>query len=368
VVMKLLSKTLRVSVCVSLVAGCSGSGSGTTPIGTGGSSSTGLDAGSALSDFCPRLVQAMCKHIELCKCGVARVQSCENALLTGCSATNSYWASIDAAIARGNLNYRPELVDEVLAPLLSAQSTCSDIFIDLDWDSTQAYNYSGVFTGTLPADAPCSLPVSFKGGIQDCAPGLQCRAVADGDYRCAKLVPAGGVCQVGSRLSVCFESRAPDVDNEFASSFDRLSCIPDTAGVTTGTCKTQLAEGQPCQTDDACQSGRCATPIAGYGYCAAKLANGQTCMSPSDCVSGACTGDTSLCSVSLADGAACGYSDASCASKSCYTPDNQTSGTSPGVCGPKLDKAVGASCAQGYECASQVCREDKCWERICRRY
>jgi hypothetical protein len=347
--------------------GASMAGSGSSGQGGIGGSGGQPSPGALTHDFCSRLGEAVCRHLEACACGADRAESCRAYWSTSCIEPGGYWSEIDAALTRGSLIYHPEVVDSVLAPLARADS-CQDTFIDLGWHAAEAYNYAGVFRGVLDAGSPCTLPVSFKGGIQDCAPGLHCRAVADQDYRCAVLVPEGGACQVSSPSSVCFESRLPDVDNEFASSFDVLACVPDTPGGTAGTCRGDLADGQACQHDEACSSGRCAAADAANWVCSPKLTIGLGCDVASDCSSGACSSATGLCSAPLADGESCGYDDASCLSGSCHTPDNQTNGSSPGVCGPKFARPIGATCAQGYECASGVCRQNLCWERICRRY
>ena len=101
------------------------------------------------------------------------------------------------------------------------------------------------------------------------------------------------------------------------------------------------------------------------GICSPKQPAGGACVSAGDCQTGACA--KAVCGPPLADGTECGYDNESCASGLCRTPDDQSSGTSPGTCGPKLSKAVGASCAQSFECATRTCRSNMCVERICKR-
>jgi len=217
----------------------------------------------------------------------------------------------------------------------------------------------------------CAVVGDYKGRVHDCQPGSMCLAQSDGNGRCVKLAKLGEPCTLDRSEAICFESRLADKDNEFASSFNRLECVPNTAGSNLGSCKRDLADGQPCHSREVCASGRCA-PIGteGANTCLAKAADGRACMVAADCASGACnlSVDTGICSAPLADGISCGYDDASCASGKCYTPDNQTSGSHAGACGPKLERAVGATCAQGYECVTDTCRNDHCIESICRRY
>jgi hypothetical protein len=43
-------------------------------------------------------------------------------------------------------------------------------------------------------------------------------------------------------------------------------------------------------------------------------------------------------------------------------------GQSVGACGAPIDRVTGEACVEDYECASDVCRDGTCVERICRRF
>ena len=337
--------------------GCSTTNSGTGTAPGGGAS----DAGSSL---CVRLTTAFCDHSARCGCDPAVVQRCRDSVAT-CAGQGSTAFGGSDLVASGDLIYHPEALDALLVHLADPSASCDALFIDLGLDSASVFSLGGVLTGTHNVGSPCTSLVGQKGGVSDCKSGALCQKTAGGQNRCVALVGLGGACDVGTDPErMCFDRRPPDSDNEFESSFDALVCVPTATGATTGTCRTNLDDGLPCHMDETCKSGRCISTGVNQGVCSPKLADGDTCSFPTDCQSGACG---SVCGPPMADGVACFYDDKSCASGSCHAPDNQTTSKTPGVCGPKLAKALGAPCAQGYECATGVCRSSVCVERICRR-
>jgi hypothetical protein len=351
--------------------GTAGAGGSGNVSGAGGASASGGQGGATAAtvlEFCSRLGRAFCDHVERCGCGADATQACRDLFSEHCA--DEYWAGVAAAVAAGDLAYHPEAVQSALAPLADSAAPCHDLFIDLGWDSVAVQTFDGVFSGTHELGSACTLVSGRKGGIHDCREGLLCRQLGDQDARCVALVGLGEGCDADSAQSLCFERRPPDRDNEYASSFDSLICVPDASGAAAGVCSRDLENGQPCHADENCASGRCFSLDGEASTCAPMASNGQACHNGSDCLSGSCTYDTDpgVCSTPLADGEPCGYDDESCASGSCHSPDDQTSGASPGVCGPRLERAVGEGCTQGYECASRVCRLDLCWEPICRRF
>jgi hypothetical protein len=327
--------------------------------------------GLVTGNLCPRLLQAFCDYETRCGCNAAELASCRDFAATNCLEPTSSWADFDRAVAAGDLVYYPGLLDAALVPLASPAAPCYAHYTDLGWDSVTAYDYGGVLTGAHALGDTCTLPAGFKGGVQDCQDGSICWSVNGGQARCVLRVGLGEACELGDNPArVCLDRRPPDSDDEFASAFESLMCTPTAAGATTGTCSNNLADGQPCRQNETCQSGLCVYTAPGTASCQPKLGNGQACLDGGECLSGACRlgdGGGGLCSDTLlADGEACGYDDASCASGSCHTPDDQTSGQSPGVCGPKITRATGEACAQGYECVTGVCRSNQCLAHICR--
>jgi hypothetical protein len=198
------------------------------------------------------------------------------------------------------------------------------------------------FPARRPLGSDCTMPSGPKGGIHDCQPGLFCWPNTSITGLCVKLAGAGEACTIDRSGAICFERHSVDVDNEFASSFESLECIADTPGSNAGTCQRALANGQPCHVYDVCASRRCVTTGVGTAICSAKASDGGACFSSSDCASGACN-------VSVSN-------------------DDQSSGSSPGTCGPKVELALGAACSQSYECMDAVCRMNHCVQRTCRRY
>lgn len=347
-----------------------------TPPDSGVPDSAGTPtAGTVSGEFCPRFFEALCKHMESCGCDAAAAARCRAFATQTCSdptaPKHAIWAGYDQAVSDGALLYHPERIAAALAPLADPGATCQNIFTDLGFDIGAASTFAGVLTGTRPLGQPCQLPVSFKGGAHDCQDGLICRGLSAQTTRCVALVGEGEACDTSADPGrVCFLRRAPDSDNEFATAFDLLRCVPDAAGSATGLCAQNLVNGLPCTLGESCQSGRCAADaVAGTSRCAPRLVDGQACTRRTDCVSGGCPSvDGAECAGPLANGQPCGYDDQDCQSGSCQAPDNQTSRQSPGLCGPKLDRAIGQACAQGYECASGLCRSDRCWAPICNAF
>jgi hypothetical protein len=334
-----------------------------------GGSNTVFDGG--LGEFCRRFYEAIADHVALCGCTDASVQMWRTFGATSCGDPSGLVPRLEPAIRDGQLVYHPERVDALLAPLAGTAS-CYATWTDLGLDSATVLTMGGVFTGTGDVGNPCRILAGQKGGVHDCKEGLLCAANSAGAPRCATLVGMGEECDVGATPDrMCFERRPPDSDDEFESAFDLLVCIPSVDGGTTGTCRKNLDDGLLCHQGATCKSGHCVATGVGTGVCTAKAADGESCSNGAMCSSGACgrPGDASasVCTAPLADGAWCGYDDASCASGRCYAIDNQTTSKSPGVCGPKLDKPVGSSCSQGYECATGVCRANRCTEHICRK-
>jgi hypothetical protein len=348
-------------VALGFVLGCSG-----------GNDGPGDDAGSKVGEtgnpetFCTDFIGALCTHFEQCGCLPEQVSECRE-LLTRCDSSD-YVFDPRALLASGDVTFHAEALRPLIARLRDPKTPCRAMFSDLGFDSVSVYTFAGVWLGTRAPGESCPVPLGQKGGVNTCKPGAFCVAASrtDDAGRCVVLAARGEACDLGpAPRRMCFDKRPPDNDDEFESAFDFLVCIPNAPGATEGTCRAELADGSPCESGESCKSGRCAEPedSLASGSCAAKLAVGGACDWSGDCVSGAC-GD-GRCSGLIANGSNCDFDSRSCMSQSCHAPDNQTDGTSPGVCGPKLDKPLGASCTQGYECASDVCRGDKCLNPIC---
>jgi hypothetical protein len=363
-------------------AGRASGGTGTGGAPEAGSSGAGLsEAGAAgepgagsVADFCVRFTDEYCAHVAGCDCGAGAEEACRTYFAASCSDVDGLFLQATTAVAAGDLEYHPDRLDDAFAGLAKADATCNGFFIDAGYDAEMAYNFDGLFSGSKTLGEDCGLPVAHKGGLSDCADGLLCRRKRSGDGNwCVALVGEGGACDLSAEpTNLCFVAQRPDSDNEFASSFDTLSCVADGAGLLTGTCQRDLPVGTPCTDNIACESGRCSIVSDTEARCAATLPDGEPCSAARDCESGACQDtDTEMptCSGLLADGEYCGFSSVSCQSGQCQFL-GAGSGTTGGVCGPDLNRASGEACANNFECDESVplCLAGACRAQVCQSF
>ncbi len=324
---------------------------------------------SPMLQFCERLQNALCEHEKDCGCTVDDSRSCEEQAVASCASNHvERQAAIDGAIANGTIVYRPEAIDALLARLAEQPMSCDSIAADFKLDSLSASAWNGVFTGTVEAGAVCAIRPGHKAVPQDCKEGLLCTAWSDGTSRCVTLVGPGEACDTGADASRrCFQRRAPDRDGEFETAYDLYVCIPTAAGAATGTCQTQLDNGQPCDAGVACRSGFCTGSTPGAAVCSAKLPNGEACGTGAACLSGACkrNADGGVCIEPLANGEPCENDDQRCASGSCHASPAEEAGVGGGVCGLKEERPAGSPCSNSNECAAKLCKASTCQERIC---
>jgi hypothetical protein len=344
---------LRLLIACLLVSACHGSN---------GASDAGAGDDTSMDDSCAEFMAAVVAHYEACGCQSELIETLR-AQLDQCVLMKQQ-AIHAQLVGSGEVKFHPEVFAKLAARLRDPKASCSTYFGDMGLDSVSVYGMDGVYEGTREVGQSCTVALGTKGGINTCKAGALCWPDENDQGRCLALVGKGKACDLGAAgRNLCHDRRPPDNDNEFETAFDALTCVPDSPGASTGTCRDQLEAGSVCGLDEACKSGRCAEGTGDESMCMAKLADGAKCLNRSDCQSGACSG---VCSAPLADGMKCGYDDLNCQSGSCHTIDDASSGTSPGSCGPKLAKKLGAACTQGYECESQTCRDDVCRPRLCR--
>ncbi|HEV8247059.1 MAG TPA: hypothetical protein VGP93_14880 [Polyangiaceae bacterium] len=363
----LCASSAPVSVCLGSCTGRTDCAEGEDCVGGAcvpGSETMPDSSAQAVLDFCQRWMERQCKYVEDCGCGSAAGQKCREQLASACDASG-FVGSLAGSVSSGDLVFDPAAADDFLARYDAPDPLCArEMFRDLELDSLEVHSYAGAFLGTHELGSACTLPVGYKGGVSDCREGL-CAGSDSGAGKCIELAALGEGCSasgdenlVSSTTRLCFDLRPADSDGEYESAFDSLSCV-------SGVCARNLDSGAPCDDDEACQSGRCASVGVQMGECTPKLPDGEVCSSGGDCQSGACDyGATpSLCGPPLADGSDCSYDDAACASGSC----NQTN-QSGGTCGAPPMGAIGEPCAGDYECITKTCRLEKCWADICGDY
>jgi hypothetical protein len=405
--MRALLRWLGVAVCSGAAVGCDGSSeiatsrscetdscsrgqdAGTKPArdassaGNDARTPRGTDSGAPPADalaFCQRWVDAFAHYLETCRCDGATVQHFRDKTATFCDA-NGFFGGLTNPVAAGDLVYHPEAAAALFARLEAPNPECvEEPFRALKLDSSELYSFAGTFTGTHALGAPCTLPVGYKGGVNDCREGVCARNSGGTGGVCISLVGEGEECDasgdenlVATTKRLCFDHRPADSDGEYESAFDSLGCVPSTPGAATKVCTKNLADGQPCGSSSACRSGRCVVTGAPHdGVCTAKLADGAPCSSHQECASGACeNGAPRVCGALLPDGEPCDYSDAACASGSCNDP---TGG--PGFCGPAPSRNVGQTCTSSIDCISSgsgnsrdgVCNAGQCIADICAGY
>jgi hypothetical protein len=316
--------------------------------------------GDDASGFCQLWVDSFATYMESCGCGAdaaARYRA------TSLCETDDPFGGVAAAVARGDLRYDAAAAESLFERLDAADPLCvEEPYRDLQLDSSELYSLAGVFTGTHALGEPCTMPVSYKGGVSDCAEGV-CAPDGAGNGVCIALVGPGEECDASgdenlasSSPKLCHESRPPDSDGEYESAFDFVSCVVLEAGAP-AVCVTELEDGAPCSSDEICTSGRCAT-ATDDATCQPKVVAGEACNTSGDCLTGACRYDVtpSVCGELLPDGTLCNYDDAACESGTCLTSM---------LCGPPPSAPVGANCATDDDCQTGTCRGGSCFADIC---
>lgn len=323
-----------------------------------------------VGEFCQRFVQSYCAYTERCGCGTAAADQCRTTLASTCQPGGALHG-VGQAVAAGDLKYDAAAGDALLARLEEPAAPCvEETFRNLRLTSQELHSWAGTFIGTKALGAACTSPVSYKGGINDCAEGVCAATDTGGGGICIALVHLGAACDASGDQNLkattgrlCFEARPADSDGEYESAFDSLSCVP--GGAAGNVCAGGLAVGQPCHGALACSSGRCQSTGVQMGICAELLADGQPCSSGADCVSGSCPSDPMgmpVCAPPSADGQPCSLGS-QCLSGGCYDD-----GGGSKICAVPLARAIGELCASDTDCTTQVCRMGSCWADICGDY
>ncbi len=313
--------------------------------------------------FCQLWIDSFATYMDGCGCGgdaSTRYREQNGSLC----AVDGYFGGLAAAVERGDLRYDAAAAAALFERLDAADPTCvEEPYRDLRLDSLEVYSLAGAFTGTHALGEACSSPVTYKGGINDCSEGV-CASDGASAGVCIALVGVGEECDasgdenlLASTPRLCHDTRSSDSDGEYEGSFDSVSCLE-------GRCTDELEEGQACEYDEICSSGRCYGTAPEINICQPKAAPGEACGSSSDCQTGGCRFDLtpSVCGDLLADGLPCLYDDESCASGHC---GGDTNG---GVCMPPAAAAIGSECMLDAECTSGVCRGGLCFADICGDY
>lgn len=313
--------------------------------------------------FCQLWIDSFATYMDGCGCGSDASTRYRQQAADLC-AIDGLFGSLAAAVELGQLRYDAVAATALFARLDAPAPLCvEEPFRNLRLDSLEVYSLAGAFTGTRALGQPCSSPVSYKGGINDCGEGV-CASDGAGAGVCIALVDVGQACDasgdenlLASSPRLCHTTRPSDSDGEYEHSFDAVSCVE-------GVCAEKLADGLPCRLDEVCRSDRCASD-APNATCQPKAAPGEACGTSNDCLTGACRQDVtpSVCGELLGDGLPCAYDDAACASGNC------SDGSDGGVCLAPASAAVGSACLVDKECVGgAVCRGGRCFADICGDY
>jgi hypothetical protein len=330
--------------------------------------------------FCQRWIDEFARYMGTCGCDTATVQNYRDKNASFCSA-GSFLVTAATPDAGAGLVYHADAADALFARLAAPDPLCvEEPFRALKLDSLELYSLGGVFTGTRALGSPCTGPVGYKGGISDCREGVCAPNTTGGGGVCISLVGAGEECDASGDHNfnsgtkrLCFDRRPSDTDGEYESAFDSLSCVPSVSGGTKRVCARDLANGEPCNSDEGCRSGRClGTGTPHVAFCAPKTLDGQPCTSHAECEHGACqNGTPRVCGAPLGDGEPCAFDVHACASGSCNDPNG-----SGGFCGPAATRGIGEPCSSSIECVGsgsgnsrdKVCAAGHCIADICANY
>lgn len=248
--------------------------------------------------FCDVFFDALCEPIEACGCGAIAIESCRQEQRELCSGFPS--AALRGAVDEGRVIYDP-VAASTLAERLRGRG-CDAFVSTLDWRVRDLFDLGGTFVGTRGAGDACEV-LGFE-LIGECALG-SCASFAEGPI-CRASVGEGGRCD---RTHQCVH-----LDGELTaeSGIDRLvlRCVPDAPGVEEGTCRAWLGEGEVCETDAACWTGRCASE-----RCEAQVMGGD-CVTSRECATGLYCADRVCTTAGAPEGASCDV-DAACASRVC---------------------------------------------------
>jgi hypothetical protein len=313
--------------------------------------------------FCQLWIDSFAAYMDGCGCGADASTRYREQNASLC-AVDGYFGGLAAAVERGELRYDAAASAALFERLNAPDPACvEEPYRNLRLDSLEVYSLAGAFTGSRALGEPCTSPVSYKGGINDCSEGL-CASDGASAGVCIALVGVGQECDasgddnlLATSPRLCHDTRPPDSDGEYERSFDGLTCLE-------GVCAQGLDDGQPCALDEICSSGRCYGVAPDPSTCQPKAAADEACGHSSDCLSGGCRYDLtpSVCGEPLADGVPCAYDDASCASGHC------SGDTNGGVCVPPASAAIGSECTVDAECVSGACRSGLCFADICGDY
>lgn len=364
-------------------AGAAGSATSPTSGGSAESAMSGGSAGSAALDGTPPTVDEFCQlwvnefstYMEHCSCDSGSVMRYREWAATACEPTG-FLGSLPAAVAAGDFTFDGHAALALFERLRQAVPKClEEPFRALKLDSVETYSLAGVFLGTRALGEPCTHPVEYKGGFSDCREGVCAWDGAEAGV-CIAFVGLGEECDASGDQNfrstvarLCHDRRQPDDDGEYESAFDSLICA---ASGGSRRCLNDRPDGAACHSSEACRSGLCLNDTKSTeGVCTAKLANGEPCQAHLECASGACQNvEPRVCGPLLADGQACEYSHAACASGVCGKIATDVVCVSPGTL------ARGEACTQSAECMSNgggqsresACQAGHCVADICAGY
>lgn len=286
----------------------------------GGATDRGVtDAGVEPLDrdhLCDAFTTAFCDAITQCRCPLDVIARCEPELRALCT-QQLLSADVIAKIDDGTITYDPYAARLFVDRLASTSTTCADPFTGLGWTVGDYYTIGGIFVGSLPAGATCTLS---QGPLtpSECARGVCLEE--GGDLQCLKLSMPGELCEGAFLCSDFSEPLDPALE---LSENLAAPCVPTSSTSSTAPilCSARQQDGSACSYDFECASHRC-----DQSACTARVIDGAMCMRDADCLHTSCDTDAMCEPGDLPVGMACDRSTACdsnlCVDQSCV----------PGVC------------------------------------
>ncbi len=273
-------------------------------VGVGGATlGCAADEGPSASDFISEYADSTCNAVAGC-CTAAGIAFDQVAC------TVQIREKLEATAASPNTHYDAAAATDCLAAIAQVAAVC---------DGGGPVECSGVFAGTLPRGAECTLDAQCAvphGGFSYCAWDEE----DDDTATCIQRFPAPRVLVgLGEECDwSCFAAHGGCDGESSSADGSPVRLCRDSDGLFCsefGTCSTTSGLGESCETSDECSVG---TFCEGEYQCAAQTPLGGPCSKSISCVDGAfCDKDAGICVAGKADGEPC-QGSGECASGNCY--------------------------------------------------
>ncbi len=265
--------------------------------------------------FCQALSDALCANLEACGCGQDK-PACYEMAATDCEGRfGMIGPEVQASADQDRIVYDGRAAYRFIRGIAEGALACETPLNVLGWTRQDMLTFGGIFRGTVAPGEACNLPFApFR--ANECLQGV-CLLDDTNQGHCVQTVDIGDSCD---ERTACFNMNRPVEIRDFYADTFAARCVPALDGPSV--CTMREKDGERCNADDACLSGRCEDK-----RCVALSHHGDSCRSDLDCVQGLC--NSGVCEVS--------------------------------------DLPVGAECVRHAECSSSACNSGECVEPICRR-